>query len=114
MFQRSPKINKQLHVGETWRIITSEIPIHTVPEIYFIEQKYDEGRPCFFTYIGSQGVHGYVFKIHDVWTFLSKDSRSRGVMHTLCYIETPINLTFFLPITDFDHSICAEHPAEHV
>ena len=47
-----------------------------------IEQKCDEGRPCFFTYIGSQGVHGYVFKIPDVWSFLFKDIQGHGVSCT--------------------------------
>ena len=59
-----------------------EVAITLSLRYVLIEQKCDEGRPCFFTYIGSQGVHGYVFKIPDVWSFLFKDIQGHGVSCT--------------------------------
>ena len=95
-------MNKMLHFYQTKissRLVTqNEAPSerwshHTLSLRYIlIEQKCDEGRPCFFTFIGSQGVHWYVFKIPDLWSFFSKDIQGHGVSCTH-YAELFLNKT---------------------
>ena len=70
--------------------------IHTVPEIDFNRKKLVGWETILFHFYRVSGCAWICFQnLNDVAFFAQGHSRSLNVMHTQCYIQTPVQLPIF-------------------